>query len=53
MAEHGDKRRALELTVALLERHPDFAPALKLQGTLLEDTGARLRPFRVIRRHLS
>ncbi len=39
MAEHGDNRRALELTNQLLDHHPDFVPALKLQGMLLEEAG--------------
>lgn len=39
IAEHGDVRQALALTNQLLERHPDFAPAFKLQGMLLEETG--------------
>jgi tetratricopeptide (TPR) repeat protein len=38
-AEHGDEARALALTNNLVEQHPDFEPALKLQGMLLEDTG--------------
>jgi Tfp pilus assembly protein PilF len=36
-AEHGDKKQALDLIDALLQKHPDFEPALKLQGMLLED----------------
>jgi tetratricopeptide (TPR) repeat protein len=39
VAERGDERQALAMTKSLLEQHPDFAPALKLQGMLLEDTG--------------
>ncbi len=38
-AQHGDEPRALALTNALLEKHPEFGPALKLQGMLLEDMG--------------
>lgn len=38
-AEHGDETRALALTETLLEKHPEFGPALKLQGMLLEDLG--------------
>src|ERR1035437_5796440 len=41
MAEHGDGRQALELTNQLLEQHPNFVPALKLQGMLLEETRQR------------
>jgi tetratricopeptide (TPR) repeat protein len=39
MAEHGDGRQALVLAEALLEKHPDFVPALKLKGMLLEEAG--------------
>jgi tetratricopeptide (TPR) repeat protein len=38
-AQHGDEAEALTLTNALVEQHPDFEPALKLQGMLLEDMG--------------
>lgn len=38
-AEHGDENRALALTRQLLEQHPTFEPALKFQGSLLEDLG--------------
>ena len=38
-AEHGDEPQALRLVVALLHQHPDFVPALKLQGILLENAG--------------
>jgi len=38
-AEHGDETRAMALTDALLDKHPEFGPALKLQGMLLEDLG--------------
>jgi tetratricopeptide (TPR) repeat protein len=38
-AQHGDETHALELTTTLLDEHPDFGPALKLQGMLLEDMG--------------
>jgi tetratricopeptide (TPR) repeat protein len=38
-AEHGDDNRALTLARQLLEQHPTFEPALKFQGTLLEDLG--------------
>lgn len=38
-AEHGDERQALALANSLVEQHPDFVPALKLQGMLLEDKG--------------
>jgi Tfp pilus assembly protein PilF len=39
LAEHGDKQGAMNLTLRLLEQHPDFAPALKLKGMLLEEAG--------------
>jgi tetratricopeptide (TPR) repeat protein len=39
IAEHGDRQQALALADALLEKHPDFVPALKLKGMLLEETG--------------
>lgn len=41
MVEHGSRQKALELTNQLLEQHPNFAPALKLKGMLLEDAGQR------------
>ena len=39
VAQHGDENQALALTNALLNEHPDFGPALKLKGMLLEDLG--------------
>jgi len=39
IAEHGDEHRALALTQDLLAQHPNFEPALKFQGALLEDLG--------------
>jgi tetratricopeptide (TPR) repeat protein len=39
MAERGDPQQAMVLADALLERHPDFVPALKLKGMLLEEMG--------------
>ena len=39
IAEHGDTQQALVLADALLEKHPDFVPALKLRGLLLEEAG--------------
>lgn len=38
-AQHGDENQALTLTMAMLDSHPNFGPALKLQGMLLEDLG--------------
>jgi tetratricopeptide (TPR) repeat protein len=42
LAEHGDKQGAMNLVLSLLEQHPDFAPALKLKGALLEEAGRPL-----------
>jgi tetratricopeptide (TPR) repeat protein len=39
LAERGDGRRALESVRDLLQEHPDFVPALKLEGMLFEDAG--------------
>jgi tetratricopeptide (TPR) repeat protein len=39
LAEHGDRQGAMNFTLELLERHPKFAPALKLKGMLLEQAG--------------
>ena len=39
VAQRGDEKHAMALVGALLEQHPDFVPALKLQAMLLEDIG--------------
>jgi tetratricopeptide (TPR) repeat protein len=39
LAQHGDRQGAMNLVLRLLEQHPDFAPALKLKGMLLEEAG--------------
>jgi tetratricopeptide (TPR) repeat protein len=39
LAERGDQQGAMNLVLQLLEKHPDFAPAFKLRGMLLEDSG--------------
>ena len=39
LAQHGDRQGAMNLVLHLLEQHPDFAPALKLKGMLLEEAG--------------
>ena len=39
LAEHGDREKAMTLTSQVLEKNPNFAPALKLKGMLLEETG--------------
>jgi tetratricopeptide (TPR) repeat protein len=38
-AQSGNESQALTLTLDLLQGHPDFEPALKLEGMLLEDMG--------------
>jgi tetratricopeptide (TPR) repeat protein len=38
-AQHGDASKALSLTNTIVEQHPTFEPALKLQGMLLEQAG--------------
>ncbi len=38
-AQLGDENGALGLTRTLVVQHPDYAPALKLQGALLEQMG--------------
>jgi tetratricopeptide (TPR) repeat protein len=37
--EHGDRQGAMTVVLHLLERHPDFEPAIKLKGVLLEESG--------------
>jgi tetratricopeptide (TPR) repeat protein len=39
IANSGDAARALAATNEFLKTHPEFAPALKLRGMLLEETG--------------
>jgi tetratricopeptide (TPR) repeat protein len=39
LAQHGDRQEAMNLVLRLLEQHPDFAPAIKLKGMLLEEAG--------------
>jgi tetratricopeptide (TPR) repeat protein len=39
LAEHGDKQGAMNLVLSLLAQHPDFVPAIKLKGMLLEEAG--------------
>jgi tetratricopeptide (TPR) repeat protein len=38
-AKHGDADRALTVTGTILQQHPDFEPALKLRGMVLEQQG--------------
>jgi tetratricopeptide (TPR) repeat protein len=37
--EHGDRQGAMNLVLRLLEEHPNFEPAIKLKGMLLEESG--------------
>lgn len=39
VAKQGDPQRSMTLTQQILEKHADFVPALKLKGSLLEDSG--------------
>jgi tetratricopeptide (TPR) repeat protein len=39
LAQRGNPQGAMDLVMRLLEQHPDFAPALKLKGMLLEEAG--------------
>lgn len=39
LAQQGDAQGAMKLTLQLLEHNPRFAPALKLKGMLLEESG--------------
>lgn len=39
LAQRGQSQQALEQTRALLQRHPGYVPALKLEGMLLEEAG--------------
>ena len=39
LAEHGDRQGAMSIALRLLEQHPDFVPAIKLKGMLLEESG--------------
>ena len=39
LADHGDQQGAMNLVLNLLEQNPNFAPALKLKGMLLEEAG--------------
>ena len=38
-AQRGDRQTAMNLVLSLLQQHPDFAPAIKLKGMLLEESG--------------
>jgi len=39
LAQHGDRQAAMNLVLSVIEQHPDFAPAIKLKGMLLEEAG--------------
>jgi len=39
LAQHGDRQAAMNTVETLLQQHPKFAPAIKLKGMLLEDSG--------------
>ena len=39
LAGRGDRQGAMDLVLRLLQQHPDFAPAIKLKGMLLEESG--------------
>lgn len=39
LSEHGDKQGAMSLVLRILDQHPAFAPAIKLKGLLLEESG--------------
>jgi tetratricopeptide (TPR) repeat protein len=40
-AEQGDREKALALAEVLVQQHPDYEPALKFEGALLEQMGRR------------
>ena len=37
--EHGDREGAMNVALRLLEQHPNYEPAIKLKGLLLEEAG--------------
>ena len=41
LSKQGDSQGAMKITVQLLQQNPRFAPALKLKGMLLEESGKR------------
>jgi tetratricopeptide (TPR) repeat protein len=53
LAEHGDPAQALTLTNALLEQHPNFVAALKVQGMLLENAGRDVEALATYRKALT
>jgi tetratricopeptide (TPR) repeat protein len=53
LAQQGNQVDALSLTSALLDKYPDFVPALKLQGSLLERSGQSSEAWRIYQQALS
>jgi tetratricopeptide (TPR) repeat protein len=39
LAEHGERQQAMTLALQLLEKNPNFVPAMKLKAMLLEEAG--------------
>ena len=39
LADQGDREGAMSIALRLLEQHPDFVPAIKLKGMILEESG--------------
>jgi len=52
LAEQGHVQQALTLAEQLVVEHPDFVPALKLQGALLEEEGRASEAEQVYRKAL-
>jgi tetratricopeptide (TPR) repeat protein len=52
LAEQGHEQQALTLAEELVVDHPDFVPALKLQGALLEEEGRASEAEQVYRKAL-
>jgi tetratricopeptide (TPR) repeat protein len=52
LAEQGHEQQALVLAEQLVVDHPDFVPALKLQGALLEEEGRASEAEQVYRKAL-
>ncbi len=53
LAQSGDEAQALSQTNFLVERNPNFVPALKLQGELLEDAGRQQEAARAYEKALA
>lgn len=39
LAQRGDREGAMNMVLSVLQQNPNFAPAIKLKGMLLEDSG--------------